>query len=630
MKHLVTLLTVFFCCITLQAKERVVERPAFTAWSSTTIEIDKIVLSDTATVFHINAYLRPKFWIRIDEKSYLSANNQKFPIKTGDGIELSKEFWMPDNGAASFKLIFPPLPDGIKTIDFIESDCDDCFKIWDIRLDGQPFPTPAFDKKWTTQTAVAPLETPVIAKGNATLSGKLLAYRPEMKFKPVLYYPNLLTGGQEEASIEINDDGTFKCSIPMLHPAMAFLSAPFYRGNILLAPGKESELLINLPEVFRKESKLRTEESSLGETCYFAGAFAPLNNEINKKKITINLGPANYQEHLELLKSFNGLTPEQYKEQKLAQYHKTLEQLESETSASQVSKDLYKADMMLGTISQISSWKRNLEQGYRIANNIEHDAPIPNYVAPELPAGYYNFLKDFNLNNPMLLYNVSYSHICGLLKGLNIDLATILDSNTGLVFDIMEAQALATPLLALTPYKDEQLANVNKLKNTLFKEELITMNNALIKTLAENKQNSTSVINEVPQVSNEALLDAILAKYKGKVIFLDFWATWCGPCIQAMKLAEPVKETLAGKDIVYVYLAGENSPGNTWLKMLPGIHGEHYKLTSEQWNYLCDKVGAKGVPSYMIVGKDGKQVHFQVGFMGADKMKEMLLNEVAK
>jgi len=54
-----------------QAKDRIVERPPFLAQNSSSIEIDKIVMSDTVTTVYIKAFYRPKYWIKIATGSVL-------------------------------------------------------------------------------------------------------------------------------------------------------------------------------------------------------------------------------------------------------------------------------------------------------------------------------------------------------------------------------------------------------------------------------------------------------------------------------------------------------------------------------------------------------------------------------
>ena len=64
MKQIVSLLITFLCYTSIQAKERIVELPAFDAWSSTSLEVQKIVLNDTATIVYIDAFYRPHNWIK--------------------------------------------------------------------------------------------------------------------------------------------------------------------------------------------------------------------------------------------------------------------------------------------------------------------------------------------------------------------------------------------------------------------------------------------------------------------------------------------------------------------------------------------------------------------------------------
>lgn len=64
-----------------------------------------------------------------------------------------------------------------------------------------------------------------------------------------------------------------------------------------------------------------------------------------------------------------------------------------------------------------------------------------------------------------------------------------------------------------------------------------------------------------------------------------------------------MKEELKDKDIVYLYITGEVSPQKTWENMIPDIHGEHYRLTNAQWEYLSKSFGIRGVPTYLIIDR---------------------------
>lgn len=61
---------IFYSC---QTGERIIEHPSFVVRNTNTIEIDKIVLNDTATILYIDAYSPPKQWIRIDSNGYIQA-----------------------------------------------------------------------------------------------------------------------------------------------------------------------------------------------------------------------------------------------------------------------------------------------------------------------------------------------------------------------------------------------------------------------------------------------------------------------------------------------------------------------------------------------------------------------------
>ena len=85
-----------------------------------------------------------------------------------------------------------------------------------------------------------------------------------------------------------------------------------------------------------------------------------------------------------------------------------------------------------------------------------------------------------------------------------------------------------------------------------------------------------------------------------------------------------MKEELKDKDIVYVYITGETSPKETWENMIPDIHGEHYRVTDKQWTYLKDAMGVDGVPTYLVIDREGNIQYKTVGYPDVAIIKEEL------
>ena len=113
---------------------RIIDKPVFLARNTTSIEVSKVTLTDSTTVLDIFARYRPKWWIKIGPNSFLTDDKgQIYPIQKGVGIELGKEFWMPESGEAEFQLIFPRLNNEARFFDFSEDpEVDGGFKIWGV------------------------------------------------------------------------------------------------------------------------------------------------------------------------------------------------------------------------------------------------------------------------------------------------------------------------------------------------------------------------------------------------------------------------------------------------------------------------------------------------------------------
>ncbi|GIM56938.1 hypothetical protein CAPN006_13310 [Capnocytophaga canimorsus] len=114
-------------------------------------------------------------------------------------------------------------------------------------------------------------------------------------------------------------------------------------------------------------------------------------------------------------------------------------------------------------------------------------------------------------------------------------------------------------------------------------------------------------VNFVENYQNINSLDELFAKYQGKVLYIDIWATWCVPCRKELQYSKENHSTLETMGVIPVYLSiDKNSADNQWKTMIKNLklEGVHIRANEAFQKELGEFV--KAIPHYIIVGKDGK------------------------
>lgn len=623
------LITCFLLSLTTftQAQERIIEQPPFTAWSSTSIEIDKVALSDTATILHIKAFYRPKNWIKIASGSFLKGSDgELYPLRHGIGITPDQKFWMPESGQAEFKLVFPPLPKDITSIDFSEGDTEGAFKIWGIQLDGKlpklKLPAEATErtKKLTT------LPTPKIEKGKALLEGQILDFEPGMSSNFTIYLRGAVNL-EQKVDIKVNDNGQFSSEIPVITTTPATLYAGIEAIDFLLAPGEKTNLVINQREICRRQSKLHKDKKSNEANVYYGGYLAGLSGEIAKLNFKTNIDD-DYPQFIKDLKDRNA---EEVKAYILNKHKEKLRQIDA-LKATKACKEMLCCAVDASAASLLT-FVPGIIQRVHITNYKLKDEQVNEYIKSNpvnLPDDFLNVLRDFSsLNTTRAMYVPLYMRLTGSSM-FRTAFSKALGTDKGIYFELSTVADALNGINDFTPVTEEQLAKISALSTPVYLEAVKEKNDELLAKIEENKKKTGFTINEAGEVSNEDLFASIISKYRGHTLLVDFWATWCGPCRMANKAMIPMKEELKDRDIVYIYLTGETSPKGTWENMIPDIHGEHFRVTADQWSYLMKSFNIRGVPTYLLVDREGNITYKTTGFPGVDKMKSELLKVLNK
>lgn len=586
-KFCILFITIICCwnCASVYAetapKKESIKYPCFVATNTTNIEIKKITRLDDQTRVEAIIYDKPGSIFTISPQTYLYTDTQRFTI-LNDSMTFDKLIatdTIPQSGELHTTFLFAPIPKGIHSVNFTNEEKG--WTIWDLQLtDIEPYVfLPSFLKN-TVEKQQTKLPDPILKNEKVIINGYLLGYDPQIELNVFFYHTNWLNTQNKGENVKIREDGSFHIESNFLSPSNAMLRINNATLNFFVTQGEEMTIYIHLPRLSMSHTRLLKNTYAQQQKAWFDGKEENLNNELATWGYPLSITQTDNYE-----KNTKNLSAEAYK----TCLYKTLKSVENSLANNKNIGEVYR-NYVLANL-KVSAAVLCAEKGLPISTI---DDPYLYYTSDY--AAYLNFIERDK----------------GLLPAF--------------WKDIKKAKSVYQ-------YWLEQ----SKL-NSDTKDSLHAIDNQEIKAyVEENMQKRQAISNQIKSahdyviaeldttVSGSDILPAIISQHRGKAILIDFWATWCTPCMKSMKAILPLKKELSARDVVYIYITGPSSPFETWESAITEIKGIHYRVTKAQWDALCKTYGIKGIPGYLIISYDGKLQDQYVGFPGTTVLKEDLL-----
>jgi thiol-disulfide isomerase/thioredoxin len=133
---------------------------------------------------------------------------------------------------------------------------------------------------------------------------------------------------------------------------------------------------------------------------------------------------------------------------------------------------------------------------------------------------------------------------------------------------------------------------------------------------------------EIPKLEGSLLGGQKISSdsFSGKVVVLDFWATWCAPCVASLPAIKQVTDQYADQDVLFYAL----NTGEQAEEVQQFLKEQEFSL-----NVILDPDGkiatdfrADAIPQTLVIGKDGMIESAHIGFVGEEAMKQRLKDEL--
>lgn len=150
----------------------------------------------------------------------------------------------------------------------------------------------------------------------------------------------------------------------------------------------------------------------------------------------------------------------------------------------------------------------------------------------------------------------------------------------------------------------------------------------------------TGDVNERPVAPNFTLDNnegqkVSLSDFKGKVVYIDFWATWCGPCIAEIPHSKKLKEKFAGNDsIVFMYVSVDNADSEEdWKAFIKKKGMTGVQLISRDGGReerIGERYGIQFIPRFVVIDKMGRVANYEAPAPSSPEAERLIRQVLAE
>jgi thiol-disulfide isomerase/thioredoxin len=117
----------------------------------------------------------------------------------------------------------------------------------------------------------------------------------------------------------------------------------------------------------------------------------------------------------------------------------------------------------------------------------------------------------------------------------------------------------------------------------------------------------TVIINMNDTEYKDMTFNEVIKKFRGNVIYVDFWASWCQPCKKEMPYSHELQKTFQGKKVVFLYFSTDKNP-SAWKNAVSELKltGQQYLASPEVRQQIIKEFNLQYIPRYILIDKNGK------------------------